>query len=450
MLALVNCSPRVHSHITGPPGFEQAEHAEILAEHLLFAAEAAADAFGEHVQIARVQPEQIRELRLRDERRLRAGAHVDAAVVALPGQRLVAFEMHVLHAADRIGALVNGVGFLEARLHAADLAVNVDVHVGLGPHPARLAAAVVQHRRGGFHRLLRIEHRRQELVVHFDQPARFLGGAFGFGDDRGETLAHEAHDVVENVRVVGVDEVILVQRGGVQPARNVFPGVHAGHTGHGQRLVLADRRDARVRVRRAQDFEVQRAFGRRDVEGVAGRSGDDRRAERVAQARAGRFAGDVFLGFADAVDGIVDAAVAGAPAQVAFEMVREIGLRRIVERAGRQDHAGRAVAALETARVEEVLLHRMELAVLRQPFDRRDLTVRAAKRGHETAMEWFAVDQHRARAAIARVAAFLDAVPAEIAQKGAQALAGLGLGREFLAVDGVVHLAANSARIDSA
>ena len=50
-------------------------------------------------------------------------------------------------------------------------------------------------------------------------------------------------------------------------------------------------------------------------------------------------------------------------------------------------------------------------------------------------MHWLVIEQHRAGAAIAGVAAFLDAEMAELAQERAQALPGAGLLLETLAVD---------------
>ena len=63
-----------------PAGLQRGEHAQVLGEHFLLAAEAAADALGEDVQVARAQPEQMAELLLGDERRLRAGADVQPPV----------------------------------------------------------------------------------------------------------------------------------------------------------------------------------------------------------------------------------------------------------------------------------------------------------------------------------------------------------------------------------
>ena len=125
------------------------------------------------------------------------------------------------------------------------------------------------------------------------------------------------------------------------------------------------------------------------------------------------------------VDRIGDRAIAGAAAEIAFERARQIVALRLVERGGGHDHAGGAEAALKALRIEKGLLHRMQ-AVRRagEPFDRRDAAPLGAERRHEAAMHGLAVEMDGAGAAIAGIAAFLDAEPAELAQEGSQALAG--------------------------
>jgi len=81
-----------------PPGLQRGEHTEILGQHLLLAAEPTADPLGEHVHVPRAQTEDVAELLLRNERRLRTGANMDAPVGRSPGDRAVRFEMHMLHA----------------------------------------------------------------------------------------------------------------------------------------------------------------------------------------------------------------------------------------------------------------------------------------------------------------------------------------------------------------
>ena len=124
---------------------------------------------------------------------------------------------------------------------------------------------------------------------------------------------------------------------------------------------------------------------------------------------------------------------------------------RLVQRGAGQDHAGGAEAALESLRVEEGLLQRMRATLAAKSFKGGDRVPFGAERRDQAAVHRLAVDQHGAGAAIAGVAALLDAEMAELAQKGAQALPGAGSFRELPAVDVESHgCALSSARISSA
>ncbi len=57
---------------------------------------------------------------------------------------------------------------------------------------------------------------------------------------------------------------------------------------------------------------------------------------------------------------IADRPVAGAAAEIALERRRQILPLRLIQRGGGHDHARRAETALETLRVVERRLHRME------------------------------------------------------------------------------------------
>ena len=63
---------------------------------------------------------------------------------------------------------------------------------------------------------------------------------------------------------------------------------------HGAGLFGADRENLRVRMRRAQDLEVQHSV-HLHVSGVAGRAGDNGMSERILQAGATGVAGAVFF-----------------------------------------------------------------------------------------------------------------------------------------------------------
>ncbi len=94
----------------------------------------------------------------------------------------------------------------------------------------------------------------------------------------------------------------------------------------------------------------------------------------------------------------------------------------------------------------------MDAAFGRETFDCCDGMAFGAERRDDAARHWLAIEEHGAGAAIAGIAAFLDAETAELTQEGAQALAGLRLLRKAVAVDLETHglKPCSSARISSA
>ena len=190
-----------------------------------------------------------------------------------------------------------------------------------------------------------------------------------------------------------------------------------------------------------------------EIEGVArlpGHDGGPGGSRKVAAARRHR------IGVVDvthAADRVLDGAIAGAAAQIAFERGGKIVALGLVQARGGDDHAGRAKSALETLRLQEGTLHRMQRAARREAFDGRDLAAVGAKRGNQATVHGFAVQEHAAGAAIAGIAALLHPVMPELPQEGAQALAGARRHRIRNAVDDIAHGVApgdNSRRISSA
>ena len=176
--------------------------------------------------------------------------------------------MGVLDALGDVGRFVDEVGRGEALLDVADMAVDLGENVAGGIVDARLRSGVVDHRRARRHRRLGIEHGGKHLVVDDEAPAAFLRRAFAVGDHRGDALADKADDVVEDHGIGGIVLVALVARRGEAACRRILPGEHGDDPGHGERLLVPDRQDAGMGVRRAQELHVQQAVDR-DVEGVA-------------------------------------------------------------------------------------------------------------------------------------------------------------------------------------
>ncbi len=158
-----------------PAGFQCGEHAKIFGQHLLLAAKPATDPLGEHMHVPRAKTEDVTELLLGDERRLRTGADMNAPIRRGPGNRAVRLEMDVLHAGGGVDALMNDIGSGETLRGTADLAVDVGIDITVGGAPL-----LVQQRSFRAHRRLRVEHGGQDFILHFEQAGRPLPPRFRF------------------------------------------------------------------------------------------------------------------------------------------------------------------------------------------------------------------------------------------------------------------------------
>ena len=108
-----------------------------------------------------------------------------------------------------------------------------------------------------------------------------------------------------------------------------------------------------------------------------------------------------------------DPGIAGAAAQIAGERLAHVLLARFrlfPQQLGQRDqHARRAEAALQAVIVDKGLLQNRQLAVGRKALDRRHLAVVRLHRKHQARARRVAVDQHRAGAAHAVLAAEMRA-----------------------------------------
>src|SRR6266704_3219785 len=103
-----------------------------------------------------------------------------------------------------------------------------------------------------------------------------------------------------------------------------------------------------------------------------------------------------------------DVLIAGAAAKIALDRVPDLPLARAgvlrqqVDRG--QDDARGAEAALQSVLLPKRLLQRVQRAISREPLDRRDLAAFRLDCEHRAALHRPAVEQHRAGAALTRVA----------------------------------------------
>ena len=199
---------------------------------------------------------------------------------------------------------------------------------------------------------------------------------------------------------------------------DVVAGEHRAHTGRRLGAALVDAADPGMRMGRADEVGIHLA-GPVDVVRVVPGPGDealvllapDRSADSVRGHRR-----QLLMSAAAALNRLDDVVVAGAAAEIAFQPLADLLLRGIrvalhqVDRA--HDHAGRTEAALQPVMLAERRLHRVQLAVIGQAFDGRDLRLRNLQREDGAALHRHAIHVHHARAALAGVAA--DVGPGQI------------------------------------
>src|SRR5579883_2375885 len=106
-----------------------------------------------------------------------------------------------------------------------------------------------------------------------------------------------------------------------------------------------------------------------------------------------------------------DLLIAGAPAELARERKPDLLARwsrvRVQQCLGREDHPGRADAALQAAVPHELLLQRMQTTVTREPLDCREFPPLRGHGEREARGDRLAVHEYRARAAVAGCTPFL-------------------------------------------
>ena len=201
----------------GPAEPERGEGADILDQHLLLAAKAAADPFAHHADAVLRQAEQVGQRLPDQEWHLGAGAH-DQPDVLHPGDDAMRLHGGMLDALQVAGDFLDGVRRGKSGLHVAGLRVDLrhDVARRVGDAAAGLG---VQDRRAGLHGGHRVKHGGQDLVVHAQRPAARLRRRNIDADDRGHALPGKAHHLVQQAGVIRVCPVILMPGGGIQPGR---------------------------------------------------------------------------------------------------------------------------------------------------------------------------------------------------------------------------------------
>src|SRR5215831_8023201 len=175
------------------------------------------------------------------------------------------------------------------------------------------------------------------------------------------------------------------------------------------------------------------------IESVTRLTRNDCLGGRSSQAGPAGCARPICLDIFDAPDGILNGAVTGATTEIALQHTRQVLAILLTEACRRHNHACGAETALETLRFYEGALHRVQYPVARQALNRGHLVAFSAKGWDETTMHRNAIKPHRARPAIASVAALFDPEPAHLAEKSAQALARPWVFRDRSTVHVIAH-----------
>ena len=318
-------------------------------------------------------------------------------------------------------------------------------------------------------RLFRIDHERQRLVAHPD----FFGGVLG----QRAAVGDHGDDPFAGIAGLSDRERMALHLRRIEPVHQrigrrgeFIAGQHIMHAGHRQRRRRIDRDDARGRMLRRQDRDMQHALerdigdemaragdeaavladpaiGRDEAEGsgIGGHFGLLRRVIgfcRLENSRPRRAVGRACTSdrlacvpcrgvlalrkpLGGELDGLDDLAVAGAAADIARDRLDDVLAGRasgvLQQRMRGQDHAGRAIAALQAVGFAERILEHAEFARRRrEAFDGRDLVAVGLHREHQAGPHRLAIEQHRAGAADAVLAAGMGADQEQILAHGVE------------------------------
>ena len=153
-----------------------------------------------------------------------------------------------------IALVEHDVGLLEGRLGVAVAQLLVIVFAVILERILRIRG--VDRRCARLQRFLDVEDRGQLIVGDAHQRHRLERRAFAGRDDAEDRLAFVAHDVRRQRRLVILAELNEAQQR-VEIDRHVGGPDDPFHARRARRRRIVDRADARMRMRAAQDFQVQ-------------------------------------------------------------------------------------------------------------------------------------------------------------------------------------------------
>ena len=160
-----------------------------------------------------------------------------------------------------------------------------------------------------------------------------------------------------------------MSRGAVQFARDIFPGKNRTDPLNRHRSRFIYRSDARMGVRRSEQFEVQHPLDV-DIERVSRLAGYNVVRGRRQNALPQRGTGWRFLGYLGASNSVLDAVIASASAKIPLHHAREFQPVLFIEAGNRHYRTRGAETALKARCIHEGLLYGVEFAILGKSFDR--------------------------------------------------------------------------------
>src|SRR5262249_17866921 len=141
-------------------------------------------------------------------------------------------EVRMLDTVRVVSTLVNDIRLGKAGRDVAHTAMNFQEDILPGVPDAGFRTLVVKHWRSSAHCFLRIEDRREHLVLAFYAAASLFGGGLTFGHYGFHPLSDETRNVVQQVSVVRINVVIVMGGRGVETPRHILPGQHRTYTGY--------------------------------------------------------------------------------------------------------------------------------------------------------------------------------------------------------------------------
>src|SRR5262245_11085312 len=399
-----------------PLGLDRQQAADWLdggagSDAAALAAEAAAQASGDHAHVVQGKPERFRRLLTHGEGRLGIGPNGKAAVGLHLRRGDARLEILGMDHFRLVNFLDNNIRFGHHPFGIADMddgmAANI-FKLRVCGDTFRQRHVLVQGRRGRLGRFFRIDGHRQRFVDDLDFLERLLGDGRRFRGDGGHRVAHETDLITrENMAVEVTAAVTDVGR--------IGGGHHGVNAGGFLRLAGVDADYFCMRVLAAQDRAMQLVF-EHQIDAVNALADDALDAAHAGGARTDdfqfRFGHDLSppcYAIGGEMNRIDDLVVAGATADVAGDRFFDIFRSRFggpIEQSFHRDNISRrAVAALHRAGVDERLLHRMQCIAVGETFDGRDLGAVGIGRHGDARVDRLAVINNRAGAALAGVAA---------------------------------------------